>query len=96
MFLMDYKIKSLFANCRRTLKSMGKLEIIAHSTLLLAIIVFVVFTVFADWGDSDLDTTAGTQKVGEVKSFEDWDKFDGAVVLALTPSCPYCVQSMPF
>ncbi|MXX58422.1 MAG: hypothetical protein F4246_05315 [Rhodothermaceae bacterium] len=62
----------------------------------LAIIVFVVFTVFADWGDSDLDTTAGTQKVGEVKSFEDWDKFDGAVVLALTPSCPYRVQSMPF
>lgn len=46
MFLMDYKIESLLANCRRTLKSMGKLEIIAHSTLLLAIIVFVVFTVF--------------------------------------------------
>ena len=36
MFLMDYKIKSLFANCRRTLKSMGKLEFVAHSTLLLA------------------------------------------------------------
>ena len=34
MFLMDYKIKSLFANCRRTLKSMGKLEIIAHSIIL--------------------------------------------------------------
>ena len=75
---------------------MGKLEIIAHSTLLLAIIVFVVFTVFTDWGNSDLDTTAGTQKVGEVKLFEDWDKYDGAVVLALTPSCPYCIQSMPF
>lgn len=46
---------------------MGKLEIIAHSTLLLATIVFVVFTVFVGWGDSDLDTTAGTRKIGEVR-----------------------------
>ena len=93
---MDYKIKSLFANCRRTLKSMGKLEIVAHSTLLLAIIVFLVFAVFTDWKESDLDTTPDPQKVGEVKLFEDWDKYDGAVVLALTPSCPYCIQSIPF
>ena len=75
---------------------MGKLEFIAHSTLLLAIIVFVVFTVVTDLGDGDLDTTAGTQEIGEVKLFEDWDKYDGAVLLALTPSCPYCIQSMPF
>lgn len=75
---------------------MGKLEIIAHSTLLLAIIVFVVFTVFTGLDDSDLDTTAGTQEIGEVKLFEDWDKYDGAVMLAPTPSRPYCVQSMPF
>ena len=93
---MDYKIESLLANCRRTLKSMGKLEIIAHSTLLLAIIVFVVFIVFTDLGDSDLDATAGTQEIGEVKLFKDWDKYDGAVLLVLTPSCPYCIQSMPF
>ena len=91
MFLMDYKIKSLLAYCRRMLKSMGKLEIIAHSTLLLAIIVFLVFAVFTDWKESDLDTTADTQKVGEVKLLEDWDKHDGAVMLALTPSYPYCI-----
>ena len=96
MFLMDYKIKSLFANCRRTLKSMGKLEIIAHSTLLLATIVFLVFTVFTNWGDGDLDTTAATQKIGEVQLFEEWERYDGLVEQALTPSCPYCIQSMPF
>ena len=58
--------------------------------------MFLVITVFTDWKESDLDTTAGTQKVGEVKLIEDWDKHDGAVVLALTPSCPYCIQSIPF
>ena len=96
MFLMDYKTKSLFANCRRTLKSMGKLEIVAHSTLLLAIIVFLVFAVFTDWKESDLDTTADTQKIGEVQLFEEWEKYVGLVEQALTPSYPYCIQSMPF
>ena len=75
---------------------MGRLAIIAHSTLLLAIVLFVVFTVCPDRGDSDRDSAVGTQKVGEVKLLEDWDKYDGAVVLALTPSCSYCIQSVPF